>query len=183
MKRSLGGRLLYVGPALAFAVLAAYLAHALRPDRDPALVASALIDKPMPAFALPPLGETGPGLASKDFAGQVSLVNFFASWCVPCRAEHPLLLRLADEEKLPVYGIAYKDKPEAIGAWLNELGNPFSRIGLDQNGRTAIDFGVYGVPETYLIDRGGRIRFRQAGPLDADVVDETLLPLIARLRQ
>lgn len=182
MTRSFG-RLPYVLPALVFAALAIYLAYALRPGRDPTLVASALIDKPMPSFALPALRPNATGLASGDLAGKVGVLNFFASWCLPCRAEHPLLMRIAKEEGVPVYGIAYKDTPEAAGAWLDQLGDPFTRIGLDSNGRTGIDFGVYGVPETYVIDREGRIRFRQVGPLDIETLERALLPLIARLRQ
>lgn len=176
-------RLLFLLPALLFAALAAYLVVALAPERDPSLVPSARIDDPVPAFALPGLLDEGSGLASDDLAkGEVSLVNFYASWCVPCRVEHPLLMRLAEEEDIPLYGIAYKDKPADSRAWIEKLGNPFRRIGVDLEGRTAIDFGVYGVPETYVIDREGRIRYRHVGPLTPQVVEETILPLVAELR-
>ena len=178
-------RLLFLVPALLFAGFVAYLAYALRPERDPSVVPSALIDKPAPAFDLPPLYDDLPGLARGDLAsdelgGKPVLVNFFASWCVPCRAEHPLLMRLK-EEGVALYGIAYKDKPEDAKAFLAELGNPFSRVAMDSSGRTGIDFGVYGVPETYVIDGAGRIRFRQVGPLYPYVLDEQLMPLLAEL--
>jgi DsbE subfamily thiol:disulfide oxidoreductase len=173
-------RLLFLVPALLFAGFVAYLAYALRPERDPSVVPSALIDKPAPAFDLPPLYDDLPGLAQADLNGKPVLVNFFASWCVPCRAEHPLLMRLK-EEGVALYGIAYKDKPADAKAFLAELGNPFSRVAMDSSGRTGIDFGVYGVPETYVIDGTGRIRFRQVGPLYPYVLDEQLMPLLAEL--
>lgn len=174
-------RLLFLVPALLFAGFVAYLAYALRPERDPTIVPSAMIDKPAPEFDLPPLLDDLPGVARADLGQKPVLVNFFASWCVPCRAEHPLLMRLAEEGRITLYGIAYKDKPEAARAFLAELGNPFSRVGIDASGRTAIDFGVYGVPESYLIDAQGRIRFRQVGPFYSDALDEQLLPLVAEL--
>lgn len=179
-------RLLFLLPALLFAGLVAYLAYALRPERDPAAVPSALIDKPAPDFDLPPLYADMPGLARGDLAapglaGKPVLINFFASWCVPCRAEHPLLMELSKAPGIALYGIAYKDEPEAAKAFLTELGNPFARVAQDADGRTAIDFGVYGVPETYVIDGQGRIRFRQVGPLYPQVVEEQLVPLLAEL--
>jgi cytochrome c biogenesis protein CcmG/thiol:disulfide interchange protein DsbE len=179
----LARRLLYLLPVLVFAALAAWLAMALRPDRDPGVVPSALIGKAAPAFELPALLPDRPGVSSRDLKGQVVLLNFFASWCVPCRAEQPVLMRIAQEEKLPIYGIAYKDKPEAARAFLAELGNPFGRLAVDESGRTAIDFGLYGVPETYVVDRDGVIRFRQVGPLDPDTLTRTVLPLVAELRK
>jgi cytochrome c biogenesis protein CcmG/thiol:disulfide interchange protein DsbE len=109
------------------------------------------------------------------------LVNFFASWCVPCRVEQPLRMRIAEEEHLPLYGIAYKDKPENTAAFLKQLGDPYRAVGLDREGRTGIDFGVYGVPETYVIDKTGRIRYRHVGPLTAEVLDQQLLPLVKKL--
>jgi cytochrome c biogenesis protein CcmG/thiol:disulfide interchange protein DsbE len=179
-------RLLFFVPVLLFAGLVAYLAYALRVERDPSAVPSAMIDKPVPQFDLPPLLAELPGVASGDLAvpdpgGKPVLVNFFASWCVPCRAEHPLLMRLAEEKRITLYGIAYKDKPEDAKAFLAELGNPFSRVGVDASGRTAIDFGVYGVPESYLVDAKGRIRFRQVGPLYDYVLDKQLQPLLDHL--
>ena len=172
-------RLIYLLPVAAFVLLAAYFALALRPGRDPALLPSALIDKPAPGFDLAGLGGKE-GLSRDALKGRPALINFFASWCLPCRAEHPLLLRLAQETQVPLYGIAYKDEPENTLHFLDQLGDPYRRIGVDRTGRTFIDFGAYGVPETYLIDKDGHIRFRYVGPLTADAVEHELLP---RLRQ
>ena len=177
----LSRRLLFVLPVLLFAGLALYFALALRPGRDPTLVPSALVGKPVPAFDLPPLQPGKPGIATKDLKGQVTLLNFFASWCIPCRAEQPVLMQLTRDAKATVYGIAYKDKPEASRAFLAETGDPFARIAVDASGRTAIDFGLYGVPETYVVDRDGIIRFRQVGPLDPDTLAKQVLPLLAEL--
>jgi cytochrome c biogenesis protein CcmG/thiol:disulfide interchange protein DsbE len=172
-------RLLYLMPVLVFAGVGIGLALGL--TRDPSILPSALIGKPMPEFDLPPVeGVDRPGLSSADLKGQVVLVNVFASWCVPCRAEHPLLMRLADQG-IAIYGINYKDKPGQIDAWLGELGDPFRRIGADQSGRVAIDWGVYGVPETFVIDAKGRIRQKFVGPLMPQDVDQTLLPMLAKL--
>jgi cytochrome c biogenesis protein CcmG/thiol:disulfide interchange protein DsbE len=113
--------------------------------------------------------------------GQVSVVNVFASWCVPCRQEHPLIQRLARE--VPVHGFNYKDRPEDAARWLDELGDPYTRTGADLDGRVAIDWGVYGVPETFVIDREGRIAYKHIGPIPPRILDEKLLPLIERLRR
>ena len=174
-------RLIVLIPLIAFAALAAYLAVGL--THDPRVLPTALLDKPAPAFVLPPLREGGPGLAKADLEGQVSLVNVFASWCVPCRAEHPLLMRLAQEKIVPIYGINWKDKREDATAWLDRLGNPYSRIGYDGDGRVGIDWGVYGVPETYIIDRQGRIRHRHVGPLVPETLEKEILPKIRELQE
>ena len=150
--------------------------------RDPAALPSALIDRPVPAFELPPLLADRPGLAKGDLVGQPHLVNVFASWCVPCRAEHPVISDLADSGAVQVVAINYKDKPADARRWLTELGNPYARIGVDESGRVAIDWGVYGVPETYLVDAAGQIRYRHVGPLTAAVVRGELLPRLAALR-
>jgi cytochrome c biogenesis protein CcmG/thiol:disulfide interchange protein DsbE len=171
-------RLVYILPVLLFVVVAGYFFLGLQ--RDPSLLPSALIDKPSPAFALPGLG-VKPGFASADLAGKVVLVNFFASWCAPCRVEHPLLMRLAEEGKVVLWGIDYKDKPEDASRLLAQLGDPYGRIGVDESGRTAIDFGVYGVPETYVVDKEGRIRYRQVGPISPETWDRVLLPLVKQL--
>lgn len=149
---------------------------------DPRGVPSALLDRPAPDFALPRLdGFDLPALDSAALrGGRPQLVNFFASWCVPCVAEHPLLTRLA-RNGVPILGIAYKDKPEDSAAFLRRHGNPFQRIGVDRPGRVAIDWGVYGVPETYVVDRAGVIRWRQAGVLTDEVVARDLEPLLRRL--
>ena len=173
-------RLIYILPLVLFVVLAGYFAVGL--TRDPAVVPSALIDKPVPEFALPPLLNDGRGLATSDLKGQVQLVNVFASWCVPCRVEHPVLMRLAREQGVTVKAINYKDKPEDAVRWLNQGGNPYAAIGADQDGRVSIDWGVYGVPETYVIDAEGRIRYKVVGPVMPDEVERTILPLIKELQ-
>ena len=173
-------RLPYLLPVALFLVLIAYFALALRPGRDPSTLPSALIDKPAPDFDLAGLAETR-GLSRAALDGHPAIVNFFASWCVPCRAEHPLLMRLAENEHVPVYGIAYKDKPDDAARFLAQLGDPYRRVGLDQSGRTGIEFGVYGVPETYLIDGSGHIRLRHVGPLDRDTIERELLPRLKEI--
>ena len=177
-------RALYLLPLLLFAVIAGYFLWGLASDRNPNLVPSALIDKPAPAFDLPPLEGLGrPGLATADLQnGEVALVNFFASWCLPCRAEHPLLMDLA-ESGVRVLGIAYRDKPEDARRWLGQYGNPYERVGVDDRGRTSIDFGVSGVPETFVIDREGRIRYQHIGPLMASDIEDKIVPLIESLSQ
>ena len=172
-------RLLYLLPVLAFTGLIAYFLLALQ--RDPSVLPSAMIDKPAPEFSLAGLGGA-PGLARVDAAGQVVLVNFFASWCVPCRVEHPLLMRLSHDLKVPLYGIDYKDKPEDAKRFLDELGDPYKRIGADSDGRVGIDFGVYGVPETYVIDKAGQIRLRHVGPLTPEAIRDELIPLLRTLQ-
>ena len=174
-------RLLYLLPVAVFALVAVYFGLGLQ--RDPSIVPSALIDKPAPDFDLPPLLESGQGFKTADLQGRVSLVNVFASWCIPCRVEHPLLMRLAKEGRVPILGINWKDKQADAVAWLEELGDPFERIGYDLSGRTGIDWGVYGVPETYVIDREGRIRYKHVGPLSQQALNETVLPLIEELER
>ena len=114
--------------------------------------------------------------------GRVSLVNVFASWCAPCRVEHPVLNALSRSNRVPIYGINYKDRPEAARSWLAELGNPYIRIGAD-DGRVGIEWGVYGVPETFVVDREGRIRYKHVGPLTRDDIERKILPLIAKLEK
>ena len=146
---------------------------------------SALIDKPVPEFTLAGLPgdgvESGKGFSSADLTGRVSIVNVFASWCFPCRVEHPLLMRLARNPKVRIFGLNYKDRPEDARAWLKELGNPYDRIGVDRDGRIAIDWGVYGVPETFIIDAGGRIRYKHVGPITPSDLDEIIVPIIEKL--
>ncbi len=176
-------RLIFLLPVLTFAVIAAYFLWGLDPRRNPSEVPSVLIDKPVPEFILPALEGAGvPGFSSADLAsGEVVLVNVFASWCFPCRVEHPLLMRLAEDPSIQIYGINYRDKPLDAVRWLAELGNPYKRIGADERGRVGIDWGVYGVPETFIIDREGRIRYRHVGPLYPFQLEETLWPLIRDL--
>lgn len=174
-------RVLFLLPIALFLVLAGYFWLALTSGRDPHDLPSAMIDKPEPAFDLAGLdGKPGLGHAALG-GGGITIVNFFASWCVPCRVEHPLLMGLSQRLGVPLYGIAYKDKPEDTQAYLAQLGDPYRKIGLDESGRVGIDFGVYGVPETYVIDKAGRIRLRHVGPLSAEDVTHELAPLIEEL--
>jgi DsbE subfamily thiol:disulfide oxidoreductase len=176
---------LAVLPALGFLLLVGFFAATLMKEEfyghDPSELPSAMIDKPAPDFTLPALVEDRPGLARADLAGKPALVNFFASWCVPCRLEHATLSGFAASGRVPVLGIAYKDKPEDSKRFLAELGDPYQRIGVDAEGRTAIDFGVYGVPETYIVDAAGAIRFRWVGPLTPEALEHEILPRLAAL--
>ena len=176
-------RLRYLLPVFVFVALAAALGVQLLTG-DPSKVPSALIDKPVPEFALPPVQgfEEAGGFATADLGqGKIALVNIFASWCGPCRVEHPLLMALAEAGTVPLYGINYKDKPEDAERWLGRLGNPYTLMGADLDGRTAIDWGVYGVPETFVVDGAGRIRHRHVGVLSQYDLEETVLPLIEEL--
>ena len=166
-------------PILAFAAIAIGLGFAL--TNDPRKMPSTLIDKPVPPFALAPLEPGTAGLATADLAGKVSLVNIFASWCAGCRVEHPTLLRLARDGAIPLFGINWKDKPGDGAKWLKANRSPYLKVGDDQSGRLGIDLGVTGVPETFVIDRTGRIRYRHAGPITEDVWQETFEPLLASL--
>jgi cytochrome c biogenesis protein CcmG/thiol:disulfide interchange protein DsbE len=172
-------RLLYLLPVIVFMALLFYFARALRPDYDPHTLPSALIDKEAPAFSLS--GLNGAGISRDGLKGGPVLINFFASWCVPCRIEHPLLMRLAEHDHVPVYGIDYKDRPEDATKLLAQFGDPYRGVGMDIDGRAGLDFGVYGVPETYVLDSTGHIRKRFVGPLTARQVDEELLPLLKQL--
>jgi cytochrome c biogenesis protein CcmG/thiol:disulfide interchange protein DsbE len=158
------------------------LAFVMGLGRDPKLVPSPLIGKPVPDFALPPVRGRSLGLSSRDLEGGVSLVNVFASWCVACREEHPVLMRLKAQGTVPIHGLNYKDKPDDAARWLDGMGDPYTRTGADIDGRVAIDWGVYGVPETFVVDARGRIAFKQVGPTTPEILDETILPLVARLR-
>jgi len=174
-------RLLFLLPLVLLAALAVGIGTKLLSGSDPQSLPSALIDKPLPEFSLAPLPGRSDGLASTDFGGTPMLLNVFASWCVACLAEHPVITRLGRDDGIPVVAINYKDKPENALAWLKRNGNPYRRIGVDVEGRTAIDLGVYGVPETFVIDKAGRIRYRHPGPLTPDIVDREIRPLLAEL--
>ncbi len=174
-------RWIFLLPVAVFAVLAAGFYVGLGIDSN--VLPSPLINEPAPRFTLPALlpGDDH-GFSSADLKGHVSLVNAFASWCAPCRQEHPVLNALAQTKRVSIYGIDYKDKEEAARAWIAELGNPYTRIGAD-DGRVGIDWGVYGVPETFIVDRTGRIRYKHVGPLTPAVVQKTILPLVAKLEK
>ena len=143
---------------------------------------SVLIDRPIPEFRLPPIERRADGLSSADLRGEVSLVNVWASWCAPCRVEMPLLIELADAGTVPIYGINYKDDPSAALGFLDELGDPYTRIGADRSGRVSIDWGVYGLPETYVIDADGRIAHKHVGAFDRRVLYDEILPVVRRLQ-
>ena len=175
-------RLLFLLPVAVFVAIAVYFLLALNPNRDPTFVPSAMIDKPAPAFQLAGL-EGGQGLALSALKGQVAVVNFFASWCEPCRDEHPLLMQISREGIVPVHGLNYKDAPADAARWLDRMGDPYRRTGADLDGRVAIDWGVYGVPETFVIDAYGTIAYKQIGPITPGVWNSTLLPLITSLKK
>jgi cytochrome c biogenesis protein CcmG/thiol:disulfide interchange protein DsbE len=172
-------------PLLVFLVLAALLYAGLR-DGDPSRLPSALIGKPVPPTDLPPIpgldvdGRPVPGLTNATLAGAVSLVNVWASWCVPCHAEAPFLNALAKDGRFRLVGINYKDAPDDARRFLNRYGNPFVATGRDETGRTSIDWGVYGVPETFLVDRDGRIAYKLVGPITAQNLTSELLPRIEK---
>ena len=149
--------------------------------RDPTLVPSPLIGKPVPEFELGPVQGREFGLSSQDLGREVTLVNVFASWCVACRDEHPLFLDLDREGIVPIHGINYKDAPEDAAAWLDALGDPYTRIGADLDGRVGLDWGVYGVPETFVVGRDGHIAYKHIGPVTPRVLDEIILPLVRAL--
>lgn len=150
---------------------------------NPREVPSPLIDKPTPAFLLPQLHEPAKTLSPKDLAGRVWLLNVWASWCVSCREEHPLLLELAKNGVVPIYGLNYKDKREDGIGWLNELGNPYVLSVSDFDGRVGIDYGVYGVPETFVIDQRGVIRYKQIGPVTPEALQQKIIPLLKELQK
>ncbi len=171
----------YLTPLLLFLALAGLLYRGL--SLDPHRVPSPLIGKPAPAFSLPRLQHADATLSSDDLKGKVSLLNVWATWCVACRAEHPLLVQLARQGVVPIYGLNYKDTRPEAQRWLQRFGNPYLANAFDADGRVGIDWGVYGTPETFVIDKRGVIRFKQIGPLTRDVIDNTLLPLIRRLQE
>ncbi len=173
--------LLFWGPVVVFTGLAVALGWGL--TRDPKVLPSALIDKPVPEFNLPPVKGRTLGLASVDLVGEVSIVNVFASWCLPCKAEHPVWMGLQARNDVPIHGLNYKDTPEDASAWLNRLGDPYKRTGADLDGRVAIDWGVYGVPETFIVSADGRIAYKHVGAVTKDIVYGRLLPIVDRLRR
>jgi cytochrome c biogenesis protein CcmG, thiol:disulfide interchange protein DsbE len=179
-------RVLFILPIIAFAGLAAFLGFGL--TQDPKALPSQLIDRPLPEFVLPGIAQApggGPpqldGLASASFRGEPRLLNVWASWCAACPQEHPVLERIA-QEGFPVYGIAWKDTPEDSRAFLARYGNPYSGLGSDFPGRTAIDLGVTGAPETFVVDKRGRVRFKQIGPISPEVWEGQIRPLMQQLR-
>ncbi len=179
--RSGARRLLSLLPIALFIGVAGFFAYGL--FLDPSRIPSVLIGKQAPEFSLAPVEGRTMGLSSANLKGEVSLVNVFASWCVECRVEHPILMRLREENIVPIHGINYKDKPEDAREWLDSLGDPYTRTGADLDGRVAIEFGVYGVPETFVIDKSGRIAHKHIGAISPKALTTEILPLIAALRQ
>ena len=174
--RSYGRYILVVG----FLALVVLLGVGL--NLNPREVPSPLIGKPAPAFELPQLHEPGKTFSPADMRGQVWMFNVWASWCVSCRQEHPVLMDLAKSGALPIYGLDYKDDPEAGRKWLQQFGDPYKLSAVDSKGQVGIDYGVYGVPETYIIDKRGVIRFKQIGVLTPEIVQKKVLPLVQQLK-
>jgi cytochrome c biogenesis protein CcmG, thiol:disulfide interchange protein DsbE len=177
--------LLILLPLIVFLALAGLFLYRLG-SGDPSLLPSALIGRPMPQTELPPLegvahdGKPVPGLDSTTFKGHVTLLNVWASWCVPCHDEVPLLAALSKDQRIQLVSINYKDTPDNARRFLNRYGNPFAATGRDESGRASIDWGVYGVPETYLVGRDGRIAYKLVGPITADNMQSVLEPEIAK---
>jgi len=177
-------RLIFLLPVLVFVGLAGLFVFRLG-DGDPSRIPSALIGKPAPTFSLAPLeglladGKPVPGFSNEDLKGKVTVVNVWASWCAPCRQEHPLLVELAKDPSIRVVGINQKDNPDNARRFLGTLGNPFAAVGVDPKGRASIDWGVYGVPETFIVGPDGTIRYKQIGPL----TPENFSAFKERLRQ
>jgi len=164
-----------------FIVLVAFLAVGL--NLNPREVPSPLIGKPAPAFELPQLHKPELSFAPKDMLGKVWLLNVWASWCVSCRQEHPILVDFAKTGAAPIYGLNYKDPRADALRWLKQYGDPYALSIADVEGRVGIDYGVYGVPETYVIDKAGVIRFKQIGPVTQDVLEAKILPLVKELNK
>lgn len=174
-------RAAFLVPVVLFLVLVVALAWGL--TRDPRELPSALIGKPVPDFSLPPVQGRTLGLARTDLIGEVSLVNVFASWCTACREEHPIFMQLKADDVVPIHGLNHRDRPEDAAKWLDDLGDPYTRTGADLNGRVSIDWGVYGVPETFVIGRDGRIAYKHIGAVTPDILQTKILPLVESLRR
>lgn len=174
-------RILYIVPLAVFLVLAAYFWVGL--GKDPQIIPSVLIDQPVPPFALKPIQGRDRGFSSDDLPGRVSLVNIFGSWCVACRIEHPLLMKLKADGVVPIYGIDWRENDPAAGpAWLAKYGDPYTLIGDDPDSKAAIAFGVTGAPETFIVDVRGVIRYKQIGPITPKIWERELWPIIQKLR-
>jgi len=170
----------YLLPLVLFIVLAVFLAVGLK--LNPKEIPSPLIGKPAPAFALPILSIPEKTLSQSDLMGRVWLLNVWASWCISCRDEHPLLLQFAQQNLAPLVGLNYKDEPSAAILWLDQHGNPYTVSVMDSDGRTGIDYGVYGVPETFVIDKRGVVRYKHTGPVSPGDLEKLFLPLIQTLQ-
>ncbi|MEW5904257.1 MAG: DsbE family thiol:disulfide interchange protein [Pseudomonadota bacterium] len=171
----------FIWPLVIFIVLAGFLFVGL--GLNPREVPSPLIDKPAPNFRLPQLENEQLSFSPEDMKGKVWLLNVWASWCVSCREEHPVLVALSQQNIVPIYGLDYKDNPADGKMWLARGGNPYVLSAMDREGRIGIDYGVYGVPETYVIDKQGIIRYKQIGPVTPQSLSEKILPLVAELQK
>jgi cytochrome c biogenesis protein CcmG/thiol:disulfide interchange protein DsbE len=171
-------RFIFALPVLLFASV--IFAFVLGLGRDPSKLPSVLIDRPLPRFALPSVRPNDAGLSSDDFRGAPMLLNVFASWCVSCRVEHPVLLDLKSKG-VPIQGLDWKDDASAGAQYLRDNGDPYAKAGNDKSGRTGIDLGVTGVPETFVVDRNGRVRYKQIGPIGPDDWKNTIKPLLEKL--
>ena len=169
----------FIIPLAVFGVLVAFLAIGLK--LDPRLVPSPLINKPAPSFALPRLDDASQTMRRDDLLGKVWVLNVWASWCGPCRDEHPQVLALSRAKLAPLVGLNYKDSRDDARGWLKQFGDPYTVSIADGDGRVGIDFGVYGVPETFVIDKQGVIRFKHVGPLTQAVIDSQIVPLLKQL--
>ncbi|MFP8781333.1 DsbE family thiol:disulfide interchange protein [Hydrogenophaga sp. RWCD_12] len=167
-------------PLAAFVALAAVLGVGLQ--LNPREVPSPFIDKPAPAFSLPRLHQPEQSLAAADLKGQVWLLNVWASWCVACRVEHPVMVEMAKQKAVPIYGLNYKDDRRNALEWLRQFGDPYTASLSDRDGRVGIDYGVYGVPETFVIDKAGIVRHKHIGPVTQEVWDTELMPLVRKLQ-
>jgi cytochrome c biogenesis protein CcmG, thiol:disulfide interchange protein DsbE len=168
-------------PIIFFVALTAIFASQLLSGKDSSVLPSAFIGKAAPLTDLPPLDPAAPtGINSSDFIGRITVLNVFASWCAPCRQEHPFLIELAKDKRFALVGLNYKDAAENATRFLAELGNPYATIGTDISGRAGIEWGVYGVPETYIIGKDGIIQYKHVGPVDAKSISQMLLPVIEK---
>lgn len=172
-------RLILFLPIGVFAAVAIGLGFSL--TNDPRVLPSMLVDRPVPQFKRPAVEPGGIHLSDEDLKGKVSLLNVFASWCTGCRYEHPFLMKLKEDGRIPVYGINWKDEPGAGAKFLQRLGDPYIKAGDDASGRLGIDMGVTGVPETYVVDREGRVRYRHTGPITEQIWTEILEPMLTDL--
>ena len=170
----------YIIPLILFMVMAGFLAMGL--NLNPRDIPSPLINKSAPGFSLPILATPEKVLRNTDLSGQVWLLNVWASWCASCRTEHPVFNQLAQKKLVTIVGLNYKDEASAAKQWLAQLGNPYDASIMDQEGRTGLDYGVYGVPETFVIDKKGIVRYKHTGPVSVQDVQEILLPLINKLK-
>jgi cytochrome c biogenesis protein CcmG/thiol:disulfide interchange protein DsbE len=170
----------YLAPLAFFVVLVVFFLVGLK--RDPREVPSPLIDKPAPAFRLPQLHASEKQLSDQDMRGQVWLLNVWASWCVTCLQEHPLFVEFAKEKMAPIVGLNHKDTHDAALAWLQQRGDPYDVSIVDADGRVSIDYGVYGVPETFVIDKQGIVRYKHIGAVTPEALRETIIPLIKKLQ-